>query len=164
MAGRKVVPMAINNHHFTKAERQLRIEAEKKLQGGNNDITPPSWLDENAKEEFIRLASELIALDIICNADRAGLAIACDAYSKYILATTAIDKNTIDAQIIVRHDGKLIKKIPLRAAEVYSEIYRKYCAEYGLTPAARIKIAPSMAKEEELTTIGKILTNNKRDW
>ncbi len=150
MPGRKVIPLSLNKKHFTKAEREQRKEGEERMKGGSDKIRPPKWLDETARKEFRRIAKELIALDIICNADVGGLAIACDAYSKYIIATSAISKDTIDAKIVREGATATVVKTPLTAVEKYATIYRQYCAEYGLTPAARIKISVhAQAKERE---------------
>ena len=149
MAGRKPVPLGLNKKHFTKLELVRREEGEKRFKSGTDGIRAPTWLDAVAKKEFRRLAKELVALDIICNIDIGGLAIACDAYSKYIMATTAITEKTIDAQVQLTDGVKTVKKNPLGAAEKYARIYREYCSEYGLTPAARIKISVNFAKKDE---------------
>jgi len=149
MAGRKVVPIAINKKHFTEAEKNKRSRAEESLKGRNNRIKSPIWLGETAKKEFRRLAHELTLTGIICNTDIGGLAIACDAYEKYILATSAISASTINAQITKQTDATTtVKKSPLNAVEKYATIYRQYCAEYGLTPASRIKMSATVMKEE----------------
>jgi P27 family predicted phage terminase small subunit len=154
MPGRKVVPIEINKKHFTLQEKGKRMQAEQRLKGGNNQVKPPKWLDETAKKEFRRLAKELILLDIITNTDVGGLAIACDAYSKYIIASAAITKSTIDAEITKSSNDATVKRHPLGAVEKYATIYRQYCSEYGLTPAARIKLSAQYKSEEDAEPTG----------
>jgi P27 family predicted phage terminase small subunit len=160
MKGRPVVPLPINKHHFTQAERQKRQTAETRLMGGADKVRPPSWLDKTAKQEFKRLAVELIRLKIICNIDIGGLAIACDAYSKYILATQALTGTTINAQVIrtvenqQANETTTMKKNPLNAVEKFAVIYRQYCAEYGLTPVARIRISSRLVEEKQHDNTG----------
>jgi len=154
MAGRKVVPIGLNKKHFTNAEKAARTKAEQSLKGGNDHVKPPKWLDETARKEFRRLARELILLDIITNIDVGGLAIACDAYSKYIMASAAITKATIDAETTKSSNDATVKRHPLNAVEKYATIYRQYCSEYGLTPAARIKLSAQYKPEEEAAPSG----------
>lgn len=149
MPGRKVVPMAMNKKHFTKDEAEERQRAEAALKGNADQVRPPAWLNDVAKKEFRRLAKELIALEIISNVDVGGLAIACDSYSKYIMATKAITENTINAEVTKKTDDTTVKKVPLSAVEKFAGIYRQYCAEYGLTPAARIKLSASLRTKDE---------------
>lgn len=149
MAGRKVVPIGLNKKHFTNKEKEARAAAEKQFMGGHNHVHPPRWLDDAARKEFRRLAKELILLGIITNIDVGGLAIACDAYSKYIMASAAITKTTIDAEITRSSNDATVKRHPLAAVEKYATIYRQYCAEYGLTPAARIKLSTNIKPEKE---------------
>jgi P27 family predicted phage terminase small subunit len=149
MAGRKVVPISLNKMHFTKEQRAARVKAENSLKGMNDCVKPPKWLDEKARKEFRRLAKDLILLDIITNVDVGGLAIACDAYSKYIMASAAITESTIDAEITKSSNNAIVKRHPLAAVEKYATIYRQYCAEYGLTPAARIKLSAQYKPEDE---------------
>lgn len=155
MKGRPVAPLQMNRHHFTKAERQKRQQAEARLMGAADKVRPPSWLDKTAKQEFKRLAGELIRQRIICNIDVGGLAIACDAYSKYIMATQALNASTINAQVIrtveneQANETTTMKKNPLNAVEKFAVIYRQYCAEYGLTPAARIRLPSRLVEEKQ---------------
>ena len=149
MAGRNPVPLALNKKHFTNEEKSRRLNAEERLRGNTDAIKPPTWLDTAAKKEFRRLAKELAALDIIQNTDIGGLAIACDAYSKYIMATSAITETTINTQLTKTDGGVTVKKVPLSAVDKYATIYRQYCSEYGLTPAARIKLAAVLSSDKQ---------------
>ena len=155
MKGRPVAPLQLNKHHFTAAERQQRQKAEARLAGAADKVRPPGWLDKTARQEFKRLAVELIKQNIICNIDVGGLAIACDAYSKYILAAQELTASMINAQVIrtvgnnQTNETTTIKKNPLNAVEKFAVIYRQYCAEYGLTPAARIRISARLVEEKQ---------------
>ena len=154
MAGRKVVPIGLNKMHFTKEQKEARLNAEKRLRGGHEHVKPPRWLDDTARKEFRRLAKELILLDIITNIDVGGLAIACDVYSKYIIASAAITKTTIDAEITKSSNDAMVRRHPLGAVEKYATIYRQYCIEYGLTPAARIKLSAQYNPVDESEPTG----------
>jgi phage terminase small subunit len=72
MKGRPVAPLPMNRHHFTQAERQKHQQAEARLMGASDKVKPPTWLDKTAKQEFKRLAVELIKQKIICNIDIGG--------------------------------------------------------------------------------------------
>lgn len=143
------MPIGINKKHFTKEERNARTKAESQLNGGIGRVKPPRWLDKAASAEFRRLSKELLGLKIVCNSDVGGLAIACDAYSKYIMATQAINAVSINAEITSTSGSSRIRKSPLGAVEKYATIYRQYCAEYGLTPAARIKLTSQYRAQDD---------------
>lgn len=148
MPGRRPIPVALKKEHMSNEVKRNRAEAEAKLIGGTNQVKPPKWLDRTAAAEFRRLAKELLFLNLICNADVGGLAIACDAYSKYIMASSAITPETISTTITKTSAATTVKRTSVTAVEKYATIYRAYCSEYGLTPAARIKLASVAAQQQ----------------
>ena len=150
MAGRRVKPLGLSKKHLTKEEKERRKAAEELFKFKNNNITIPSWLNDNliALEEWNRVVKELKEKDLITNVDLSSLAIACDALSSYIEAKNIIDKNGISYETYDREGNKLIKANPdVRTQIQYANLYKSFCNEFGLTPSSRIKLA--MPKQEE---------------
>lgn len=83
-AGRPRKVIDISTGKIGKAKRTARKENEKKLKLPRDALLPPQWLDEEGKEEFIRVVDECEKIDILDNLDRSILAIYANAWSRYI--------------------------------------------------------------------------------
>ena len=154
MAGRPPAPIRVlqqsGKKHLTKAEIEKRIAAEDSLKPAANNIKCPAWLDDVAKKEWKRIINELKRLELVTNLDIASLAVCCDAYSKYIKATTDINKVGLIVSYTNKSGNKNIVQYPLiNVATKYSEIYKKYCNDFGLTPSSRIKLAINKEVDEK---------------
>ena len=68
---------------LTKAEFKEWQEATAALGFNTNKGKPPKWLSALAKQEFRRLAKELLEARLMTNVDVDMLAIYCDAYADY---------------------------------------------------------------------------------
>lgn len=146
---RNVVTVEQIKKHLTKKEKEARKKKEEKLKLANDKIKPPSWLDDIAKKEFKRIVKEMDNIDLLTNIDVASLAIACDAYSKYIKATEGINSTNL----LIKYTNKggntnLIANPYIQIAAKYAELYKKYCVELGLTPSSRLRMTV-ISKEDE---------------
>lgn len=136
--------------HLTKAEIEKRTSIEENLKPATNKIKYPEWLDDKAKQEWRRIITELKRLELVTNIDVAALAICCDAYSKYVKATNDINKVELLVSYTNKGGNKNVSPNPLiNIATKYSEIYKKYCNEFGLTPNSRIKLTVNREFEKE---------------
>lgn len=79
----------------------------------------PRFLGVVAREEWRRVARQLEILGLLTNLDLAALEVYCDTYGRWRAARKARDWRTI------------------REA---AALMRQYAAEFGLTPAARVRI------------------------
>jgi P27 family predicted phage terminase small subunit len=141
---KQVVPIDKNKKNFTKAEKEKRQNAERALQAKSDKIKCPEWLDAIGQEEWQRLEEELKELGLLTNLDQAAMAIACDCYSKYIQATTKIDETALVGTHTNKGGAKNLVINPyVHVAQRYADMYKKYCTELGLTPAARLKMTTS---------------------
>ena len=143
-----------NRSHLTKDEIEKRQEQEKileKLQ--SNKIRPPTWLGKVGKKIFKDIVKELKAINILVNVDIYGLAITADAMDKYIRCTIALHTEMLRVDEIT-NSGITQKENPLVKTQIrYAEIFKKYSSDFGLSPAARLKIVqantPELDDEEE---------------
>ncbi|WP_333860789.1 phage terminase small subunit P27 family [Clostridium sp.] len=143
-----------NRSHLTKDEIEKRQEQEKileKLQ--SNKIRPPTWLGKVGKKIFKDIVKELKAIDILVNVDIYGLAITADSMDKYIRCTIALHTEMLRVDEI-NNSGITQKENPLVKTQIrYAEIFKKYSSDFGLSPAARLKIiqanTPELDDDEE---------------
>lgn len=143
-----------NRSHLTKDEIEKRHEQEKileKLQ--SNKIRPPTWLGKVGKKIFKDIVKELKAINILVNVDIYGLAITADAMDKYIRCTIALHTEMLRVDEIT-NSGITQKENPFVKTQIrYAEIFKKYSSDFGLSPAARLKIVqantPELDDEEE---------------
>lgn len=153
MMGRNAKPIHLhllegNKNRLTKKQIEQRLEAEQRLKPKSDKIKPPTWLDATAKKEFKRIASELMELDLLTNIDVNALAAYCDAYSDYVKCTQIIQEEGL----MVEYTNKAAEtnKVPhpllTKKKQLYEQM-RSIASEFGLTPAARAKIA--IPKREE---------------
>lgn len=77
--GRPRKPVAINKKHFTKKEREERMEQE--LDVPYTDVEAPAYLSAKQKKEFDEYAGKLVKLQILTELD-------VDILAQYIIAKT----------------------------------------------------------------------------
>ena len=98
----------------------------------------PPQLSPLARKEWDRLASELGALRMLTNLDRAALAAYCGAYALWAEATEAIQKYGV---MIKSPQGFPIQSPYLSIANRQAEIMMRIASEFGFTPASRSRIS-----------------------
>lgn len=136
--------------HKTKEEIRLRREREQALSSGSDRVDCPDWLCDVGRAEFKRLESDLINLGLLTNLDVNQLAIYCDAYAKYVDATTEIDRNGLVIESINKMGVTNFVTSPyVQIAAKYAEIVKKYCDEFGLSPSSRARMAIPKKGEDQ---------------
>ena len=156
MAGRPPRPIDVvvldGKKHLTKAEIEARKKLEDKYRPNMDKIDCPDWLDAEAKKHWALLSAELQTLNLLTNVDVGALAICCDALSKYIKSNLEIEKHGMLVTYTNKGGNKNIVPNPYVAlSNKYSDVYKRYCTEFGLTPAARLKLAAPKEPIKPLT-------------
>jgi P27 family predicted phage terminase small subunit len=137
MTGRKPKPTGLKEAQVSRGHRPLP-KGEPKPTGVP---TCPSHLDKIAKSEWRRIVKELAPLGLVTHVDRAALSAYCVSYSRWI-----------DAEVNVQKFGTVIKSpksgFPINSpyvgiANSALDQMRKFCTEFGLTPASRVRLANS---------------------
>jgi P27 family predicted phage terminase small subunit len=109
-------------------------------------IPPPEYLSGYAKDEWIRLARELFYLRLLTVVDINVLAAYCQAYKRWREAEEALQElaTSLPLKGLMLRDrrGGALQRNPLVsiAQHACADMVR-YAAEFGLTPAARARIA-----------------------
>lgn len=126
-----------NAAHKTKKELNKRIDAEEKMKIRSDTIHAPTWLSKTAQKEFNRLATLLVEVEIMTEADINHLALYCDAYDKYICFERQVRRKGYWVQgKDEKKPNPFITKMNQAAAQM-----RTFATDLGLSPAARAKLA-----------------------
>lgn len=147
MAGRKKQPLAViqgkgRSNHLTKEEIKERKEHEERMRGNADKIKPPEYLLKKQKEEFERIASELMDLGIISNLD-------VDALARYVTAQSEYERL-----------GPVLRKLdPIEDLDAYTKLNRTrkqlsdecraYANDLGLTITSRLKLVIPKTEDEK---------------
>lgn len=94
----------------------------------------PSWLSAEAKAEWRRVCRQLVAMGIAAEADRAALAIYCDAWAEF----HSLVKEIRDARA-AGHGGELVARAARRKEAAAAQLL-KAAVQFGLTPSARASV------------------------
>jgi len=143
-----------NKSHLTKDEIEKRQEQEKVLQKLQSDkIRPPTWMSKNGKKIFKDIVKNLKEIDILVNVDIYGLAIMADAMDKYIRCTIALHTEQLKIDQVSKLGISEVENPLVKTQIRYADIFKKYSSDFGLSPAARLKIVqqntPELDEDEE---------------
>lgn len=118
--------------------------AEPQPVAGQPDV--PEHLSDAAREEWMRIVVELVALGLLTHLDRGALAAYCQAYGRWraaelALARMAARDAVTEGLMIKTQSGNLIQNPLVGTANKAMADMVRYAAEFGLTPAARARVA-----------------------
>ncbi|SDE83396.1 phage terminase small subunit P27 family [Terriglobus roseus] len=134
MVGRKPKPAAMHELEGTR-NRHKNKGREPQFSGVP---TCPDHLDDIAKEEWERVAPELLAAGLLTEADGSALAAYCAAYSRWINAELQLQQNGM-----VFHSPKSgypVQSPYIGIANTSLTLMRQFLTEFGMTPASRSRI------------------------
>ena len=134
--------VAKGKKHLTKAEIEERRKQE--IKASDDNIEAPSYLPNNLKEEFNKIAYELKRINIMTNLDVDTLARFVISKTMYLKLTSDIMKDTTllqDVKVLNNQD-KLFKQC------------RSSAMDLGLTISSRCRLViPNTEKEEKELSI-----------
>jgi P27 family predicted phage terminase small subunit len=100
----------------------------------------PTWLEAEAKKEWRRMSKTLEAIGVLTQVDASAFAGYCQAYARWKEAEEFLSKHGT----IFKTPSGYIQQVPqVSIAQTYLKIMKDFCSEFGLTPAARSRIAVS---------------------
>ncbi len=118
----------VPGHHRPISDREPKPSSEKRCPSA------PAWLHREAKREWRRVAPELYQLGLLTRVDRAAFAGYCQLYSRWWEAERELRK----LKGLTTDEGK--PRPQIRIARESLEAMRRFCTEFGFTPAARTRI------------------------
>ncbi|WP_455256639.1 phage terminase small subunit P27 family [Peptoniphilus asaccharolyticus] len=157
MAGRprKIVDIATGK--IGKEKIKARKEQEKKIKLERDQLIAPSWLNEEAKEEFERVVTEAESIELLDNLDLGILAIYCNAYAAYVDISIQIQSRGYLAIRETRHDEYETVSPLLQAQEKYVKQIMQCSTKLGLATTDRLKLIVPKKEESETNKYLKYL-------
>lgn len=98
----------------------------------------PKHLIPAARREWKRISVELFAIGLISQVDRTALAIYCQAYGRWVEAEKKIKQT---GEVIKAPSGYPVLNPYLSIANRAYDIMYRFLVEFGMTPAARVRLA-----------------------
>ena len=149
--GRKRKPAALSLLEGNPGKRKIPVEPKPP----DEQPVPPSHLDKYALEEWNRIADGLIVMGILAGIDQSTLAAYCGAYSRWRSAEEELNKlknkTPLDALILKTISGNYIQQPLIGIANKAASDMVRYASEFGMTPAARARLAidPNKGKQSK---------------
>ena len=104
----------------------------------------PSWLNDEAKEEWDRLADKMVNLGTLTEMDMAAFAGYCQSYARWKEAEEFIEKHGT----IVKTPSGYLQQVPqVSIAQTNLKVMLKFCSEFGLTPSFRSRMIAGEVQE-----------------
>jgi len=97
----------------------------------------PACLGAVAKAEWKILVTDLDALGILDRVDRGALVVYCEAWEEFVLLSKVVKE---EGAVCVATNGSPYQNPALGAKNKAAERMLKVAAQFGMTPAARVKI------------------------
>lgn len=139
--GRKPKPTAVKVLEGNPGKRPLNMYEpvpEKKAPGC------PSWLNDEAKEEWDRLADKMVNLGTLTEMDMAAFAGYCQSYARWKEAEEFIEKHGT----IVKTPSGYWQQVPqVSIVQTNLKVMLKFCSEFGLTPSSRSRMIAGEVQE-----------------
>lgn len=150
--GRPKQPLAViqgkgRSNHLTKEEIKKRQEHEERMKGRTDNIAAPSYLTKKQKEEFYKIADELVELEIFTNLDVDNLARYIDSRDQYIKVTRAL------RAMKAVNDGEAnddYAKLQRTRNTLFTEC-RNAAGDLGLSITSRLSLVIPKKEEEEVS-------------
>ncbi len=137
MAGRRPKPTRIKEIEGNPGKRPLNRQ---EPQPEAEIPECPEHLDDAAREEWNRIAPQLLALGVLARIDRAALAAYCTHWSRWVEAETQLRKF---GTVIKTAKGYPIQNPYLGIANTAVDQMRKFLTEFGMTPSSRSRVSAS---------------------
>ena len=148
--GRVAVAAGTIKKHLSKADKENRIEREKKLKIDRDKLTAPDWLDDTAKKEFERVVAETAKADMLDNLDLGVVAIYADAWSRYIELAEQIREEGMVVELTGSRGQPYTKVNPaVIAQQTYVDRIYKASTKLGIACTDRLKLTVVQNKDEK---------------
>ncbi|MFH0298375.1 phage terminase small subunit P27 family [Bradyrhizobium sp. 31Argb] len=122
---------------------------------------PPSFVTGYAAEEWHRIAAELYRLRLLTLIDIGPLAAYCVAYGEWRTARETLDKiakaDPVMHGLLLKRDRVAVQNPLVYVARKAAHDMVRYAGEFGLSPAARCRIATGAAEVPGGSKFGDLL-------
>ncbi|MED4261977.1 phage terminase small subunit P27 family [Priestia megaterium] len=138
-------------HSETKAQLEIRAEAERQLMGDDDLIQQiPEYLDPLAQSYYEFLVTELEVSDILSNLDIPLLEQTADCLSKLRQSDDIINLEGLVLTQVDRYGNTIVKEHPaVGIKQKYLNQFRALSTQLGLSPASRAQLAGMKVEQKE---------------
>jgi P27 family predicted phage terminase small subunit len=145
MRGRTPTPTNLRILRGNPGKRPLRMD---EFRPAAEIPSCPRHLKGEARKEWLRVTKELLQYGMVSAVDRGALAMLCTLWGRYVDAEEMIEKAAEQAPgskglFVKSPNGYPIQSPWLAVSNKAIEQYKSMCAEFGLTPAARVRVIPT---------------------
>jgi len=139
-----------------------KIEPEPEPEQPAQIPEPPEFLNDLAKQEWWRIAKQLQVLRLFTSLDMKVLAAYCAACARWETAEAAIKKQAqLDQQsgglVVESRDGSSMNPL-VRVSAAASRDMMRFAREFGISPAARARIAQGVSGRRKSKFDGLLVT------
>lgn len=122
---------------------------------------PPDFLVGYASDEWWRIGEELYRLGLLTVVDVGPLAAYCHAYGQWRMAAEALNelaaKDSVMHGLLIKRDANAVQNPLVSIARKAAGDMVRYASEFGLTPAARARIATGTYQERTASKFDGLL-------
>lgn len=125
----------------------------------------PAVLKGEARKEWRRITRELHQYSMIAEVDRGLLAMLCTAWGRFVEAELIIEKTTVKGRsglFVITPNGFPVQSPWVAVSNKATETYKSLCAEFGLSPSARTRVAPQTTPQMNLPGL-ELVKNSWKD-
>lgn len=145
----KVVPTPLKLLRGNPGQRKVKPEIKWRKDG--TIPAPPRFLKGAARDEWLRVSTELHRLGLLTGADLHAFAAYCVSFARWVEAEEAVlDENGKTKFSYITDKGNQLYNPDLAAARQAMADMVKYACEFGLTPASRSRIATAADDGDEM--------------
>lgn len=142
-SGRKPKPTAVKMLEGNPGKRSLNSQEPKPAKKAPRC---PSWLEDEAKKEWKRMARQMEQLGVLTEIDMAAFAGYCQAYARWKEAEEYISENGT----VMKAPSGYCQQVPqVSIAQTYLKIMNRFCEQFGLTPSSRSRIVAENGEDKE---------------
>jgi P27 family predicted phage terminase small subunit len=157
MAGRPALPTNLKIVRGTFRPSRATAEPEPKL--FTEAPKPPKTLrgpvHKRARGEWVRVATELVELELLSNLDLVALECYCLAYERMCSAEEALaDGNGLT---VVTPKGFVQQRAEISILSVARKEVREFLVQFGMSPASRSRVAAKKKKSGPVDPMERIL-------
>jgi P27 family predicted phage terminase small subunit len=107
----------------------------------------PSWLSKEAKAEWRRQVAALVRMGVLAKADRAALAVFCEAWSEFQQASETIGRSGL---LLKDPETGALKRNPLlKVRNDAADRVVQLAGQFGFTPAARTRLRATQEDKKD---------------
>lgn len=104
---------------------------------GQKNVSPPSYLDNDAKKEWRRMAPQLKKMGLLTSGDIHAFACYCQAVSNLAAARKTLSE---EGRVFVSGKGYLLPRPEVGMETQAMKAIKDFAAQFGFTPSSRSKI------------------------